>query len=488
MKLPVSKTHCIKSEQGSVLEPNKDKFISPPKQLPVSQSAERLVEVMDELEQGALVLNAEGSVLYANEKASVILKRSLHKLPSMPLQEIFKEIKGKIPTRFQAPTVVPIPYFLDGNQVLLIIPAKKKTINLGAVAIFIDNWTMNALSGRVAGRKGVNDQFRPDFQHDWTAKYDFSDIVGVSDLLAEAKKRALQVAATDSTVLLTGESGTGKELFAHAIHANSKRRCCPFVRINCSSIPSELLEAEMFGHEAGAFTGALKKGRPGMFEIADKGTIFLDEITQLNWDIQAKLLRVLQEKEIVRVGGAKPIMVDFRLILATNENIEIMMQSGRFRSDLYYRINVFPINIPPLRERKDDIRVLINHFAERLQKDEAMKSKQLSESVFKIFENYDWPGNVREMINVLEQIFISSRADLIGPLDLPPYLSEIEKREDECTDMDIDGSLKELIERAEKMILIKAIEQVGGNKTEAANLLGIHRSGLYQKIKKYDLS
>ena len=355
------------------------------------------------------------------------------------------------------------------------------------MAIFIDNQTMSFLNGQATPRKAGNDQFRPDYQHDWTAKYDFSDIIGVSDALAEAKKRALQVASTDSTVLLTGESGTGKELFAHAIHANSKRRFHPFVRINCSSIPSELLEAEMFGHEAGAFTGALRKGRMGMFELADKGTIFLDEITQLNWDIQAKLLRVLQEKEIVRVGGTKPVLVDFRLILATNANIETMMQSGRFRSDLYYRINVFPVTIPPLRERKSDIRVLIDHFVQRLQKDDTMKSKRLSESVFKIFEHYNWPGNVREMIHVLEQIFISSREDLIEPRDLPPYFSETVKDEGASTDVDISGSLKELMERAEKVILMKALEQVGGNRTEAANLLGIHRSGLYQKLKKYEL-
>jgi transcriptional regulator with PAS, ATPase and Fis domain len=322
---------------------------------------------------------------------------------------------------------------------------------------------------------------------DWTPRYSFSDIIGISAALGEAKKKARRVAATDATVLITGESGTGKELFAHAIHTESKRQNRPFVRLNCSSIPSELLEAELFGYEAGAFTGARKSGRPGMFEIANTGTIFLDEISQMNWDIQAKFLRILQEKEIVRVGGTRPILVDFRLILATNASLEELVRAGRFRSDLYYRINVYPINIPPLRERKVDIPVLIQHFTERLQRDPNQQPRTLSKEVINAFESFNWPGNVRELLHVLEQLFISSMSGVIGLKDLPLYITQRELNEKPSTEVLFEGDLKQIMEDTEKKVLSKTLKEVQGNKRKAAELLGIHRSGLYQKLRKHGL-
>ncbi len=327
-----------------------------------------------------------------------------------------------------------------------------------------------------------------------TAKYTFDDMIGSCELMTSAADQAQRAAKTPATVLLRGESGTGKELFAHAIHNASSRHSGPFVRVNCAAIAESLLESELFGYEEGAFTGALKSGKKGYFEEAHRGTIFLDEIGEVNLSVQAKLLRVLQEKEIVRVGGTKPTAIDVRVIAATNANLEQRVSEGRFREDLYYRLNVVPIFIPPLRARKDDIPNLISHLCKKFSLEYGRKVAQASPEALEILMAYDWPGNVRELENIIGRSIINMRynetvilAQHLPPLGPPEQLgadrSPLHKSE-----VILVGTLDEMMSAAEKDILKKTLEKSDYNKTKAANLLGISTRGLYYKLEKHSMS
>ena len=321
------------------------------------------------------------------------------------------------------------------------------------------------------------------------AQYTFNDIIGSSPNLLEAKNFAKKIAPTDSTIILLGESGTGKELFAHAIHLESHRSRNPFVKVNCASIPGELAESELFGYTEGAFTGALKHGKPGKFELANGGTIFLDEIGDLPLSLQAKLLRVLQEKEVERIGKSSPLKVDFRLICATNRNLKRMVEKNQFREDLYYRIYTVPIKIPPLRERKEDIENLAYHFLNLLSK--YTKVKDIDPQFINILKAYSWPGNIRELKNVIELSIYRSDSEILTPKCLPSYIFENLETQDTTFDIsDFESSvsrLKEELEKKEKEIIIRALKLTNGNKTKTAELLGIHRTGLHKKLNKYNI-
>jgi transcriptional regulator with PAS, ATPase and Fis domain len=294
---------------------------------------------------------------------------------------------------------------------------------------------------------------------------------------------ALKAAATNAPVLLIGESGTGKELFAHAIHHASERRRYPFIRLNCAAIPKDLLEAELFGYEPGAFTGAGSKGKPGKFELAHQGTIFLDEISDLPLEMQPKLLRVLEEKEMERLGGTRLTKCDFRLIAASHENLEKCVEEGKFRKDLYYRLNVIPIQILPLRERKEDIPTIAEHLIQTLNKDLGTNVTKISPEILNILENYDWPGNIRELSNILERILYSIDGDTIQIQQLPIFLQSMS-----AGSMKLQPTLlRRLREDMEKEALIQAIRISKDNKNKAAKLLGIHRTALYKKMKKLNI-
>ncbi|MGQ9558418.1 MAG: sigma-54 interaction domain-containing protein [Desulfurispora sp.] len=314
------------------------------------------------------------------------------------------------------------------------------------------------------------------------AKYTTEQIIGRSEKIARLRAKILRIARTTSTVLITGESGTGKELIAHAIHNASDRSHMPFVRVNCTTIPEELLESELFGYEEGAFTGARKGGKLGKFELAQGGTIFLDEIGDISRTMQAKLLRVLQEREIERVGGTHSISVNVRVIAATNRNLEEMIRHQLFREDLYYRLNVVLLQPPPLRERKEDIPLLAEHLLRKICHRLATPEKTLRPEVIGLFQNYDWPGNVRELENMLEQAVNLSDAAVLTPLDFPALLRRISLR-----NRKEQRPLAEALATAEKDILVNTLLQTGNNKKEAARLLGIHRSVLYRKLARYNL-
>lgn len=307
-------------------------------------------------------------------------------------------------------------------------------------------------------------------------KADFSDIVGNSKKIQDVLNIVKKVAKTDSAVLIRGESGTGKDLIAQAIHNNSARRDKPFVRVECAVYANGVLESELFGHERGAFTGATHS-RVGRFELANGGTIFIDEIGDIKPSTQLKLLRVLQEKTFERVGGTKPIKVDVRVIAATNKNLEEAIRNGQFREDLYYRINVVPIYVPPLRERKEDIPILAQHFIKKFSSKVSNRVKYISNEAIEYLVSYDWPGNIRELENTIERAMVLSEGDTILPehLTLPPkvILSH---------DTPKDGTLEQ-VTALEKKLILEALEETGWVRTKAAMKLGIKRTTLNYKMK-----
>ncbi|HKL13575.1 MAG TPA: sigma-54-dependent Fis family transcriptional regulator [Halanaerobiales bacterium] len=325
------------------------------------------------------------------------------------------------------------------------------------------------------------------------AKYSFQDIVGESENMQAVINQAEKASKTPITVLLRGESGTGKELFAHAIHNNSERSQQKFVRVNCSALADNILESELFGYTEGAFTGAKKGGKKGLFEEADQGTIFLDEIGKISMNLQSKLLRVIQEKEILRVGGTRPIDIDVRIIVATNINLEKAIQDGNFREDLYYRLNVFPIFIPPLRERKEDIPFLIHHIITKFNQEYGRSVKGCSKEAISYLKEYDWPGNVRELENIIGRAMINLalNEDIIEIEHIPDIIEGPEEK-DTITKSNQqyslnNNTLKDIINKTEKQVIKKALKETSGNRKEAAEILGIAVRSLYYKINKYEI-
>jgi transcriptional regulator with PAS, ATPase and Fis domain len=315
-------------------------------------------------------------------------------------------------------------------------------------------------------------------------KYSFGQTLGKSDAIRDKINRAMQVAATNSSVLVSGESGTGKEVFARTIHQASGRKG-PFIAVNCSAIPENLFESEMFGYEGGAFTGALNKGKIGKVELANKGTLFLDEIGDLPLYMQAKLLRVLQERQVERVGGDKSIDIDVRIISATNRDLKTMVKEGSFREDLFYRLNVVNLEIPSLRDRKEDIPMFIKKFIDEFCKENSIFVPRIIPEVFQILMSHDWPGNVRELKNTVEHLVIFSKDGEIKIESLPEHL--VEKWE-QCQELEVVYDLQENVKRIEIDTMRRAMEAAEGNKAQAAKLLNIPRSTLYYKIKFYDLA
>ena len=334
-------------------------------------------------------------------------------------------------------------------------------------------------------------------------------IIGESLPIREVFDVVERAAGSQSTVMIYGESGTGKELIARALHINSPRASKPFIAVNCGAIPHELLESELFGYEKGSFTGAINT-RIGRLELANQGTIFLDEIGDMPTSLQVKLLRVLAEREIDRLGSTKPTPIDIRVITATHRNLEESMRAGKFREDLFYRLNIIPINLPPLRERKADIPLLVNHFLKQL--NGTAESKTISEEAMHFLVNYSWPGNIRELANFVERMLVLSIGSTITPRDLPEkILGDTPKEKWQTLNKEEEGNpaqmlqqslkqsfhvgipeeginLKKTVEEFEKELLLEALEKTGWVKNKAANLLGLNRTTLVEKLKKLQIS
>ena len=313
------------------------------------------------------------------------------------------------------------------------------------------------------------------------------DLIGVSEQITRLKERIEKIASMNSWVLITGENGTGKEHVARLIHMLGKRSDKPFVEINCSAVPTELIESELFGSEKGAYTGSVKR-KIGKFELADTGVLFLDEIGDMGLMMQAKLLRVLETGEFSRLGGNDIIKSDFRLISATNKDLQLEIESNRFRSDLFYRINVIPIEVPPLRKRKDDIPLLVNHFIQETVSINGLQDKQVTEELMNIFINYEWPGNVRQLKNIVERMVVLSEDNVLDVKDAPNILlSGVSEMEQHVVDTSYSPSLKEARDEFEKTFILKALQSTNWNVTQTARILDMERTYLYRKIKAYDL-
>ena len=319
---------------------------------------------------------------------------------------------------------------------------------------------------------------------------DRQGIIGTSEPMLKIYDTIKRVAPTTTTVLISGETGTGKDLIAYAIHRNSPRRDNPFVKINCAAIAENLIESELFGYEKGAFTGAVST-KPGRFELAEKGTLFLDEVGEIPRDMQVKLLRVIQDHEFERVGGLRTIKVDVRLIAATNRNLLQDVKDGRFREDLYYRLNVFPTHLPPLRERREDILPLTDFFIEKFNGKLEREVKHIDSRVKDVLVSYDWPGNIRELENFIERIVLMAGGNTITFEDIPPEWKSaaeaISVSQRVGQKMPFKDFVKGHMEEVEKQSIIQCLEEVGGNVTKAAQRLGLSRKGLQLKMIKYNL-
>ncbi|MEJ5376486.1 MAG: sigma 54-interacting transcriptional regulator [bacterium] len=313
--------------------------------------------------------------------------------------------------------------------------------------------------------------------------YDYSHIVGQSEAMQQVYRRMEQVSRTDTTVLILGESGTGKELVARAIHHNSERKDHPFIAVNCSALPESILESELFGHVRGAFTGAIRD-KVGRFEMANGGTLFLDEVGELSPSVQIKLLRVLQEREFQRVGDIRTMRVDIRLIAATNKNLRAQMEAGLFREDLYYRLHVFPIELPPLRARLEDLPMLVNHFIEKFNHQMGRRVRGLSGEAMDAMYSYSWPGNIRELENAIEHAFVHSKGVIIQLEDLPKHVLEGPTKQGAPTPTNRETA----VESFERDLILRHLKEASWRRALAAKRLGISPVTLWRKMKKYGIT
>ncbi|MDW7675034.1 MAG: sigma 54-interacting transcriptional regulator [Bacillota bacterium] len=439
-------------------------------------TSEFVKTIINSIDLGILGVDVEGYITHINPAAAEILglsgvelKGSHIKtvLPQSPLCKVImrQEIKGEQVVAYQT-----------GSKKVRVLsqcyPVVTDGLLTGAIESFYRLIDVQKTAERWSGT-----------EYNST----LAEIIGENELVKEVKAKVLQVAQGKSTVLIEGESGTGKELFARAIHAASPRWNKPLKIINCSAIPDALLESELFGYEEGAFTGAKQGGKAGKFELAEGGTIFLDEIGELPIYLQAKLLRVLQNKTIERIGGNKEIQVDVRVIAATNREMEKMVRDGEFREDLYYRLNVIPLNIPSLRERKSDIPVLVDFFIEKYNKLLEKSIRAIHPETLEILKKYRWPGNIRELENAIEYACNFEQEKLIMPVSLPSRIL-LYQAENTITE---NVKLKDQVKDLEKSLIIKVITAYEGNlkeKEKIANTLGISVPSLYRKLKEYDIS
>jgi len=441
--------------------------------------------ILDNIYNGVMITDPAGKIIFFSKTYGNFLGIDPKETIGKHCTEMIENTRMDIVAKTGIPEIDQPHRIMGQDMVVQRIPIKLdgKVIAVYGQVMFKDVRDVQALANKLNFLESKVEFYEKELESLRSSKYTINNIVGKTEGIVELKKLALKAAATNAPVLLIGESGTGKELFAHAIHHASERRRHPFIRLNCAAIPKDLLEAELFGYEPGAFTGAGTKGKPGKFELAHRGSIFLDEISDLPLEMQPKLLRVLEEKEMERLGGTRLTKCDFRLIAAANENLDRCVEEGKFRKDLYYRLNVIPIQIPPLRERKEDIPIITEHLIQILNKDLGTNVAKISPEVLTILQNYDWPGNVRELANILERIIYITDGDTIYFRHLPFFLQSMKEGSSKLQ----PSLLKNLREDMEKEALLHAIRVSNDNKNKAAKLLGIHRTALYKKMKRLNI-
>jgi len=447
------------------------------------QQLDLFQRIIDSIYNGVVVTDADGYIIHFNEPYGKYLGIDPEAQIGRHITDVIENTRMHIVAQTGIPEINQSHHIRGQDMVVQRIPIKKngKVVAVFGQVMFKDVRDVPKLAKKLSLLESKVKLYEKELFSLRSTRYTFDSIVGDSRAMGLLKKAALKAAATKLPVLITGESGTGKEMFAQAIHHASPRRLQPFIRINCAAIPRDLLEAELFGYEKGAFTGALASGKPGKFELAHRGTIFLDEIGELSPEMQPKLLRVLEEKEFERVGGIKLISSDFRLVAATNQDLKSRVEAGSFRKDLYYRLGGIPLSIPPLRERREDIPPIANHLLTELAEEFGRGRVALAPGALQSLQNYDWPGNVREMANVLSRVLSLITGDVIMPEDLPLHLLSRQIPANKSF------ALQDAVNEVEKESISRALSAANHNKTQAARLLGIHRTLLYKKMKKHGL-
>ncbi len=443
--------------------------------------------VLNNITSGVLITDPDGYIVFFSESYGKFLGMDPKAQIGKHTTEVIENSRMHIVAKTGIPEINYPHQIMGRNQIVQRIPIKinGKVAAVFGQVMFEDIKDVQILADKLNILESKVQLYEKELENLRASKYSCRNIVGSSPAIIEVRKIGQRAAKLNSPVLICGESGTGKELFAHAIHRASDRHRQPFIRLNCSAIPKDLLEAELFGYEPGAFTGAGNKGKPGKFELAHQGTIFLDEISELPLAMQPKLLRVVEEKVVERLGATRPVKCDFRLIAATNENLEDCVQKGTFRKDLYYRLNVILLNIPPLRERREDISLIASYLIQNLCRDFGLSPKGISPEVMRIFENHDWPGNVRELSNILERTLsmMDEREECIREEHLPLFFRSLSERSERSQ----ARILKDLRATSERDAVLHAIKVSNNNKNQAARILGIHRTALYKKMKKLNL-
>lgn len=440
--------------------------------------------ILNSLYDGILIADKEGVVIYINpsytritkiKSEDILNKKLIEVRPGSHLTNVIKEGKKELGIHR---IVGDIEYMVN------MVPIYSKEKIIGGISILNEINDIYNLTEKLNNSKKIIEKLEENVKRLGNGKYYFDDIIAVDKLSLRTKEFAEKIAKNDSNILITGESGTGKELYASAIHNYSNRKDLPFVPVNCASIEKNLMESELFGYEAGAFTGAKKDGKIGLFQLANGGTLFLDEIGELEYELQGKLLRVLQEKTIRKIGGLKEIPVDIRLICATNRELEDMVKEGKFRRDLYYRINTIPLNLEPLLERKEDIIPLIEKFLEELNL-KYKKGIEISTEVKDLLKKYSWPGNVRELRNTIEFLYNIVEDNRIDQKNLPHRLSERIIMNTLTNENKNIKPLKEKVKEFENEYIKKIVNIYGDTlegKKKAAEVLGISLATLYNKF------
>ncbi|MCM0650978.1 sigma 54-interacting transcriptional regulator [Clostridium swellfunianum] len=443
---------------------------------------ESMKDILDNAYQGIVLVNNEGRIVKWNYEKLFGIKEE--DVLGKPIEEVIENTRLHIVAKTGRKEICEVQRIKGRDMIASRTPIIKNGKIIGAVGtvLFKDVKEVKDLAIRLKMLENTVDKYKGELSRVHNAKYSFDNIITQNKNMLMLKETARKAAYSNSTILIQGESGTGKEYFAHAIHSASSRRHAAFIRVNCAAIPQELLESELFGYEGGAFTGAKKEGKIGKLELAHGGTLLLDEIGAMPYNMQSKLLRVLEEREFERIGGSSRIKIDMRVIASTNEDLQTAVKEGRFRSDLFYRLNVVEIEIPPLRDRLDDIPVLCEYTLNHLFSNMGFENKTVTDKAKTALSSYNWPGNVRELRNVLERAANISSGEYINLEHLPSYISSSfimnNYREDSCL-------LKDVVAKAEISAIMEALKLANGSRTEAAKRLGIHRTALYKKLTQY---
>jgi transcriptional regulator with PAS, ATPase and Fis domain len=441
-----------------------------------------LQTTLENLPNPLIIVNRAGYIVFCNKAYANFLSFDQNRLPGEHITKVIPNTKLLKVMETQRDDEISHHVFANGKTAIgrrVPIYDGGQVIGCAGFIQFEDSQALQIMAKRFYWLEDQVTMYKEIIENRAIPAYTFDSILSVSAKMEQCKQISLKVAQLDLPVLVTGENGVGKELLVHAIHDASDRRLGPLIKVNCTSIPKDLFEAEFFGYAKGAFSGAKREGKKGFFELADQGTIFLDEIGDVSLDAQAKLLRVIQDKEFYKVGGEHIIRCNVRIVAATNRHLQKMVDAGEFREDLFYRLNSISLEVPPLRERKEDISLLADYFLTQFGKEYRVAPKRLSPEAFGLLHSYRWPGNIRELRNVLTKLSVFCAGDTIEPEDVAAviHVSEVTPPATK------DQSLKDYLRKREKDYLLQVLRSCQGNKSLAARKLGIDRSLLYKKLR-----